>query len=49
MKEAERLKADLIVIGSYGKSALAASVLGSIAYGVIHNNETKVPIMVVKG
>ena len=47
VKEAEKSKADLIVMGSHGRSALAAAVLGSVAYGVIHN-ETKIPTMVVK-
>ncbi len=46
-KEAKKLKADLIVIGSHGRSALAAAVLGSIAYGVVHN-ETKVPVLIVR-
>ncbi len=47
VKEAEKSKVDLIVIGSHGRSALAAAVLGSVAYGVIHN-ETKIPSMIVK-
>ena len=47
VKEAEKSKADLIVMGSRGRSALAAVALGSVAYGVIHN-ETKIPTMVVK-
>ncbi len=36
VNEAERLRADLIVLGSHGKSALSAAVLGSITYGVIN-------------
>ena len=47
VKGAEKSKADLIVIGSHGRSALGAMVLGSIAYGVIHN-ETKVPVLIVR-
>ena len=47
VREAEKSKADLIVMGSRGRSALAAVALGSVAYGVIHN-ETKIPTMVVK-
>jgi nucleotide-binding universal stress UspA family protein len=47
VKEAERSKADLIVMGSHGESALAAAVLGSVTYGVIHK-DTKIPILVVK-
>ena len=47
VKEAKKSKADLIIIGSHGRSALAASVLGSVAYGVIHE-DTKIPVLVVK-
>lgn len=47
IKEAEVSDADLIVVGSHGRSALAASVLGSVAYGVIHR-ETKIPVLVVR-
>jgi nucleotide-binding universal stress UspA family protein len=47
VKEAEESKVDLIVMGSHGRSALAAALLGSVAYGVIHN-ETKVPVLIVR-
>jgi nucleotide-binding universal stress UspA family protein len=47
LKEAKKSKADLIVMGSHGKSALAAAVLGGTAYGVIHN-ETKIPVVIVR-
>ncbi len=47
VQEAKKSKVDLIVIGSHGRSALAAAVLGSVAYGVIHN-ETKVPVLIVR-
>jgi nucleotide-binding universal stress UspA family protein len=47
VKEAAKAKADLIIMGSHGKSALAAAVLGSVTYGVIHK-DTKIPVMVVK-
>lgn len=47
IKEAEKLKVDLIVMGSQGHSALAATVLGSVTYGVIHK-DTKIPVMVVR-
>ncbi len=47
-REAEDLNADLIVMGSRGRSALTATVLGSVAYGVIHK-DIKIPVMVVKG
>jgi nucleotide-binding universal stress UspA family protein len=47
-KEAKRSKADLIVMGSHGRSALSATVLGSVSYGVIHN-DASIPILIVKG
>jgi len=47
IKEAESSKADLIVMGSHGRSALAAAFLGSVTYSLIHN-ETKIPVLVVK-
>jgi nucleotide-binding universal stress UspA family protein len=47
VKEAVKSKANLIVMGSHGKSALAAAVLGSVAYGVMHK-ETKVPVLIVR-
>jgi nucleotide-binding universal stress UspA family protein len=48
IKEAERSKVGLIIMGSHGRSALAATVLGSITYGVIHK-DIKIPVMVVRG
>ena len=47
IKEAERSKVDLIVIGSHGRSALKAALLGSVSFGVIHN-DTKIPVLVVR-
>jgi nucleotide-binding universal stress UspA family protein len=47
VKEAEKSKVDLIIIGSHGQSALVAATLGSVTYGVIHKN-TKIPILLVK-
>ena len=47
VKEAKKSKADLIVMGSHGRSALAAAILGSVAYGVMHE-DTKCPVLVVK-
>jgi nucleotide-binding universal stress UspA family protein len=38
VKEAKRSKADLIVMGSHGRSSLSAKVLGGISYGVIHDD-----------
>ena len=47
VKEAVRAKVNLIIMGSHGKSALAAAVLGSITYGVIHK-DTKIPVLLVR-
>jgi nucleotide-binding universal stress UspA family protein len=47
VKEAARAKANMIIMGSHGKSALAAAVLGSVSYGVIHN-DTKFPVLIVR-
>jgi nucleotide-binding universal stress UspA family protein len=46
-REAENSNADLIVMGSHGRSALAAAFLGSVTYGIIHK-ETKIPVLVVR-
>ncbi len=47
IKEAEKSKVDLIVMGSHGKSAMTAAVLGSVAFGVVHK-ETKTPVLIVR-
>jgi nucleotide-binding universal stress UspA family protein len=47
IKEAEKSKVDLIILGSHGRSALRAAVLGSVAFGII-NKDTKVPVLVVR-
>ena len=47
VKEASRVKANLIIMGSHGKSALAAAVLGSVTYGVIHK-DMKIPVLIVR-
>jgi nucleotide-binding universal stress UspA family protein len=47
LKAAGRSKADLIIMGSHGRSALAAAILGSVAYGVIHK-ESKIPVLIVR-
>jgi nucleotide-binding universal stress UspA family protein len=47
VKEATKSKVDLIVMGSHGKSALRAAVLGSVTYGVIHK-DTKIPLLIVR-
>jgi universal stress protein A len=47
ISEAEKSAADLIVIGSHGKSAIASAILGSVTFGVIHK-DTKFPVLVVR-
>lgn len=47
VKEAEKSKVDIIIIGSQGKSALKAVVMGSVAFGVISRG-TKIPVLVVR-
>jgi nucleotide-binding universal stress UspA family protein len=47
LKEAGKSKADLIVIGSHGKSAFEAAFLGSVAFGVLHK-DSKIPVLVVR-
>ena len=47
IKEAEKSKVDLIVVGSRGQSALKAAVLGSVTFGVI-NKESRIPVLVVR-
>lgn len=47
VQEAESGKADLIVMGSHGRSALKAAVLGSVAYGVLHK-DAKIPVLIVR-
>ena len=46
LKEARRSKADLLVMGSHGKSGIG-SVMGSVTFAVLHG-ESRVPILVVK-
>ncbi len=47
IKEAETSNTDLIVMGSHGRTALKAALLGSVTYGVIHR-DTKIPVLVVR-
>lgn len=47
VREARRSKADLVVMGSHGKSALESAVLGSVTYGVIHS-DTRIPVLVTR-
>ena len=47
VQEAERSAVDLIVMGSHGRSAVQAALIGSTTFGVIHQ-DTKVPVLVVR-
>ena len=47
VRQAEKERADLIVMGSHGKSALAAAFLGSVTFGVVHK-DTKIPVLIVR-
>jgi nucleotide-binding universal stress UspA family protein len=47
IKEAKKSKVDLIVMGSHGRTAIKAAVLGSVTFGVIHK-DTKIPVLVVR-
>lgn len=47
VKEAMKSKADLIVLGSRGRGAMRAAVLGSVTYGVLHK-DAKIPVLVVR-
>jgi nucleotide-binding universal stress UspA family protein len=47
VNEATKSKADLIVMGSHGKSALKAAMLGSVTYGVMHK-DVKIPVLIVR-
>ena len=47
IRTADRSRANLIVIGSHGRSALAAVMMGSVTYGVIHK-DSSIPVLVVR-
>jgi nucleotide-binding universal stress UspA family protein len=47
LAEARRSRADLIVMGSHGKSALSAALLGSVTFGVIHR-ATRTPVLIIR-
>lgn len=47
VQESERSAVDLIVIGSHGRSAVQAALIGSTTFGVIHQ-DTKIPVLVVR-
>lgn len=43
---AEKVQADLIVVGSHGRGAIDRFVLGSVSHGVL--NRARIPVLVVK-
>jgi nucleotide-binding universal stress UspA family protein len=47
IREAEESKVDLIALGSHGKSALKAALIGSVAFGVIHK-DISIPVLIVR-
>jgi nucleotide-binding universal stress UspA family protein len=47
VKEAERRRVNLIILGSHGKRPLAAVFLGSVTYGVVHK-DTKIPVLILR-
>lgn len=47
IKETKKSKAQLIIMGSRGRSALSATVLGSVSYGVLHNDKN-IPVLIVR-
>jgi nucleotide-binding universal stress UspA family protein len=44
---ADSIDADMIVVGSHGRGALATAFLGSVSRGVLH--ESRRPVLVVRG
>ncbi len=47
VKECEKSGADLVVMGTHGRSALSASILGSVSCGVVHHNK-KIHVLLVR-
>jgi nucleotide-binding universal stress UspA family protein len=47
IREAEKSKVDLIVMGSHGRTALKTTVIGSVASGILMK-EGKIPVLVTK-
>jgi nucleotide-binding universal stress UspA family protein len=45
LKEASKLKADMIIVGSHGRSAMYQLLVGSVSEGVLHHSEC--PVLVI--
>jgi nucleotide-binding universal stress UspA family protein len=45
LKEASKLDADIIVVGSHGRGTMYQVLVGSVSEGVIHRSEC--PVLVV--
>lgn len=45
LEEAEKLKADAIIVGSHGRGAMYKLLVGSVSEGLLH--KTKIPLMVI--
>lgn len=45
LEAADEEAAELVVLGSRGRSGIGSMVLGSVSYGVVHNSER--PVLIV--
>lgn len=48
VKQAEKSKADLLIMGARGMSPLSVQALGSVSYGIINYN-SNIPVLIVRG
>jgi nucleotide-binding universal stress UspA family protein len=44
---AEEEKADVVILGSHGRTAIGSVLLGSVTLGVIHR-DSKIPVLIVR-
>jgi nucleotide-binding universal stress UspA family protein len=45
LEQAERQKADLLIVGSHGHGAVYRALLGSVSEGVLHRS--KIPVLII--